>query len=70
MSFSPDGKRLALGIQDGTIKLWDVVKDKELALLHGHTDRVSCLAFSADGEKLVSGSWDKTIKLSPVRNAK
>jgi WD40 repeat protein len=70
MAFSADSKTLAFGSEDGIIKLWDVVKNKELAALKGHTDRVSCLTFSADGKMLVSGSWDKSIKLWDVAKAK
>jgi WD40 repeat protein/serine/threonine protein kinase len=31
--------------------------------LHGHCDRVTCVAMSPDGSQVVSGSWDSTLKL-------
>ena len=37
MAFSPDGKTLASGSEDKTIKLWDVATGKEQATLKGHT---------------------------------
>jgi WD40 repeat protein len=66
LTFSPDGKALAFGSEDGTIKLWDVATDRELAALKGHTAKVEYLTYSADGTMLVSASADKTIKLWDV----
>ena len=40
VAFSPDGKTLASGSGDKTIKLWDVATGKEQATLKGHTDAV------------------------------
>ena len=40
VAFSPDGKTLASGSGDKTIKLWDVATGKEQATLKGHTDMV------------------------------
>jgi WD40 repeat protein len=70
MAFSPDNKMLAFGREDGTVKLWDVAKGKELFMVRGHTKKVTSLAFSADGQTLASSSWDKTLKLWDVTPAK
>jgi WD40 repeat protein/tRNA A-37 threonylcarbamoyl transferase component Bud32 len=66
LAFSPDGKRLASGSMDATVKLWDVTAGKEMASLPGHSDIVQSVAFSADGKTLASPSSDGSVKLWTV----
>ena len=63
ISFSPNGKTLASGSGDKTIKLWNLETGKEICTLKGHDKFVWSVSFSPNGKTLASGSGDNTIKL-------
>jgi len=56
------GRRLAWGSTDGTVKVWDG-PGTETHVLRGHTSWVQAVAFSADGQWIASASLDGTVKI-------
>ncbi|KAK6342234.1 hypothetical protein TWF730_001711 [Orbilia blumenaviensis] len=62
VEFSHDGKQLASGSNDKTIKLWDTATKANLVTLKGHSSWVRSLAFSRDNRQIASGSDDSSIK--------
>lgn len=62
VAFSPDGKSLASGGQDGSVRLWDVQSGRPRHTLRGHSNSIRTLAYAAN-HTLVSGGMDQTIRL-------
>ena len=56
--FSRDGRLLASGSTDNTIKIWELATKRELRTLVGHTANIESIDFSPDGHLLASTSED------------
>ncbi len=68
LSFSNDGKFIATGSADYSIKIFAVnsenlIQEEAIQTLYSHTFYVYPIAFSPQGNILVSGGYDKTIRI-------
>ena len=72
VSFSSDGRYVASGSEDQTVKIWEIQTNKCLSTLQGHTSSVCSVSFSSDGRYVASGSGygDKTVKIWEIQTNK
>jgi WD40 repeat protein len=62
VTFSPDGRWLAVAMLTQEVEIWDVETRRLVKRLRGHTWDVNAVAYSPDGSQLASGCQDGTIR--------
>jgi WD40 repeat protein len=61
IAWNPAGDRLAIGVYDNTIEIWDAASDERLLTLRGHNTYIHALAWSPEGTRLASGDGDGMV---------
>jgi WD40 repeat protein len=66
VAFSPDGKHLLTGSQDGVARLWDAVTGQATGPDLVHQGAIVSVAFSRDSQTAATASADRTARLWKV----
>lgn len=63
LAFSPDDRFLAMGDEQGNIKIWNLELNTITHEFSGQKGRISALEYSRDGKLLAAASLDKKIRM-------
>ncbi|XP_062386572.1 telomerase protein component 1-like [Sardina pilchardus] len=66
VTFDPEGQRVAVGCWDGSVRVWNWLKETNAKTLLGHERSVRSLSFSPCGSQLCSGSLCGEVRLWSV----
>ena len=63
VAWSPDGKYIAAGYQDGRVNVWQYATGKQILTYTGHNAAVMSVQWSHNGKYIVSCGFDKTVQV-------
>ncbi len=64
--YSPDGRRVVSGGDDGTVRIWDAKNARELMLIPGDRYKVAKVDWSSDGKSILGVTESKTTFVWPT----
>ncbi|MBI2824812.1 MAG: serine/threonine protein kinase [Planctomycetia bacterium] len=63
VTVSPNGRLLATGCSDQSVRIWDAEPGREITSLQGHDGAVVAIAFAPDGQTLAAGTVAGSVTL-------
>jgi WD40 repeat protein len=71
VAFSPDGKLLAIGGENGgKLEIWDLKTEKQVHSIAADKSSLFCVAFNPDGKTIATGGTESEVKLWNVESGK
>lgn len=67
---SPDGVHIAVGYEDGAVRVFSLQNGESNVSFNGHKSAVSAMSYDALGARLVTGSRVKSARLPPLCEAR
>ncbi|KAF9275693.1 hypothetical protein BGZ88_002177 [Linnemannia elongata] len=68
MAFSPCGRWIAAGSNDGIVTLWDARSRQQRHAFDEHLSPVTSVSFPPSGSHIVSGSYDGAVRIWDLEN--
>ncbi|KAI5301228.1 hypothetical protein KEM55_009178 [Ascosphaera atra] len=62
-AFSPDGRHLAVVLEDGTLRVIDFLAEKQLDVFNAYYGGIICCAWSPDGKYIITGGQDDLVTI-------
>jgi WD40 repeat protein len=66
IAFSTDGRTVASGSADGSLRIWDAIHHRETKVMRGHSEGILQVAFSPNQKSVVTSSGDGTLRFWDV----
>ena len=63
LGYSPDGALLAMGCDDGSLRIWSFAEEKLTVRIDAHSEGVTGLAFSPDGLHVATTGQDREVRI-------
>jgi WD40 repeat protein len=63
LCFSPDGRTLASGHDNGTVRFWDVGSYRLVGEISAHPEAISAISFSPDGDRVATAGEDRVLRV-------
>ena len=70
LAFSPDGRHIVAGTDNGEVKLFEALTGKTLLSFEGHGHEVTGIGFNSNGSMIISAGMDETVRIFETQSGK